>query len=143
MNQNYMTNRLIKETVDKNQKGYEEPEEESTPNNSQENTEEESITADISVKVTDSSNENVEGANVTLTNNNEAYYSCTTGKAGGCTIKNVPLGTYNVTTTQKDYKDKEEEFTVKKGTNTLNITLEQKGPTAQAPDPLIIEDGEL
>lgn len=139
MNQNYMTNRLIKETVDKNQKGYEEPKEEPIQNNSQE----EPITADISVKVTNSSDENVEGANVILTDNNEAYYSCTTGKKGGCTIKNVPFGTYNVTTTQENYKDKEEEFTVKKGTNTLNITLEQKGPTAQVPDPLIEEEGEF
>lgn len=142
MNQNYMTNRLIKETVDKNQKDYKEPKEDSTPN-SQENLEEEPITAEISVKVTNSLNENVEGANVILTDNNEASYSCTTGKAGGCTIKNVPLGTYNVTTTQEDYKDKEEEFTVEKGTNNLNITLVHKGPSAGTTDPVIIEDGEL
>ena len=139
MNQNYMTNRLIKETVDKNQKNYQAPEESLGDEENIEPT-----TADITVKVVDSLNENVEGASVKITKDSDNY-SCTTGKAGGCTIKNVPLGVYNVLTKAESYEDKEQQFTVQEGTNNLSITLTEEiqfGPGISTPT-MEEEDGEF
>ena len=41
----------------------------------------------------------IEGATVTLIDSEEEEYTGTTGSAGGCTIKDVPEGTYTVTAT--------------------------------------------
>lgn len=126
VNQNYVTNRLIKETVDKNQKNYVAPEE---------NIVEEVTTADISVSVKDTEGEPIENANVTLTKEEESY-SGKTGKAGGCTIKNVPFGTYNVLATAELYVDAEQQFTVEAENNNLLVELEKihvqvTGPTLE------------
>ena len=131
MNQNYMTNRLIKETVDKNQKNYQAPEESLGDEENIETT-----TADITVKVVDSLNENVEGASVKITKDSDDY---------SCTTKNVPFGVYDVLTKAESYEDKEQQFTVQEGTNNLSITLNEEiqfGPGISTPT-MEEEDGEF
>lgn len=123
VNQNYVTNRLIKETVDKNQKDYVAPEEEVVV--------EEPTTADINVSVKNSLDEAIGNAIVTLTKGEETY-SGKTGSAGGCTIKNVPFGTYNVLITAEDYVDEKQQFTVEAENNNLIATLVQ-GPLGIGP----------
>lgn len=123
VNQNYVTNRLIKETVDKNQKDYVPPEEEVVV--------EEPTTADINVSVKNNLDEAIGNAIVTLTKGEETY-SGKTGSAGGCTIKNVPFGTYNVLITAEDYVDEEQQFTVEAKNNNLIATLVQ-GPLGIGP----------
>lgn len=120
--QNYMTNRLIKETVDKNQKDYQEPEEESA-----------STTADVFIKAQNSSNENIENCVVTLTKDNDVFTGTTDSK-GEYTIKNVPFGTYQVLATASPYEEVEQQFTVEESNNNLIITFtkqtfEINGPT--------------
>lgn len=127
VNQNYITNRLIKEAVDKNQKGYVPPEEEK---------DEEKITvADISVTAKNTLDEPIENAIVTLIKD-ENSYSGKTGTAGGCTIKDVPLGTYDVLATVDTYINVEQQFTVEAENNNLIITFEKQtvqvtGPTLE------------
>lgn len=53
-------------------------------------------------------------------------YSGLTGSAGGCTLRNVLLGEYDVTCTCEGYTDFEDTLTVSADTNTLNITLSLK-----------------
>lgn len=125
VNQNYVTNRIIKAEVDKLQKNYIPPKEEII--------EEEPTTADINVSVKNSLNEAIENAIVTLIKGEESY-SGKTGSAGGCTIKDVPFGTYNVIATAESYVDSEQQFTVEKENNNLMITFEEQqfqidGPT--------------
>ena len=121
-NQNYMTNRLIKETVDKNQVGYEEPKEEEVP-----------TSADVSVVAKNNLNEFIEGCAVTLTKGEDIYNGITDDK-GECTIKDVPFGTYQVLASTGNYTDVEQQFTVEESNNNLMITFTQQsfgidGPT--------------
>ena len=123
MNQNYVTNRLIKEMVDKNQKGYEEPEVE----------EEKPTTANVSVTAKNTLGEGIENAIITMKKGTDTY-SGKTGSAGGCTIKDVPFNTYNVTATAEGYVYVEQQFTVEESNNNLMITFETQqfsidGPT--------------
>ena len=129
VNQNYITNRLIKETVDKNQKGYVPPEEEKD--------EEEITVADISVTAKNTLDEPIENAIVTLIKDEDSY-SGKTGTAGGCTIKNVPFGTYDVLATVDTYIDVEQQFTVEAENNNLIITFEKQ--TVQVTGPTLEEE---
>ena len=124
VNQNYVTNRLIKETVDKNQKDYVAPEEEVIV--------EEPTTADINVSVKNNLDEAIGNAIVTLTKGEETY-SGKTGSAGGCTIKDVPFGTYNVLATADSYVDVEQQFTVEAENNNLMITFTEQQGQIQGP----------
>lgn len=68
----------------------------------------------------------IEGAIVTLTNNSTSKeYACSgTGSAGGCTISNVPIGTYTVTATATNYQTlTKENVAVNEESGILNIVL--------------------
>lgn len=82
-------------------------------------------TGKVSVSVKNNSGNGVSSATVVLSND-ELEFSGTTGSAGGCTINNVPVGTYTVETTADDYEDGLDNITVVEGNNNLNITLNMK-----------------
>lgn len=95
---------------------------------SQENKEtpvEEVENASVHVSVSDSKNNPVKDATVTLTKDNEVYTQ-TTGDNGECTIQNVSLGHYTVVTSKEGYIDDEDDITVVKGVNELEITLSEE-----------------
>lgn len=89
-----------------------------------------SETVDITVSVTDGEN-SIEGASVTLTDNEDNDYTGTTGSAGGCTLRNVPTGTYEVVATKNGYVDYESTLTVTNETTTLNIIMEENNSTPE------------
>ncbi len=80
-------------------------------------------TGDIGVSVTDG-NDGVGNVDVVLSvTGSETTYTGKTGTAGGCTIKDVPYGTYDVTATADGYETAETTITVDGATEELNITL--------------------
>lgn len=79
-------------------------------------------TKDVSVKITDTNENGIGNATVVLSNGNDEYTG-TTGNAGGCTIRNVPLGEYAVEVSANGYVDETTTFTVTSGTNNLEVTL--------------------
>lgn len=85
-------------------------------------------TVNISASVITGTDTPVEGAVVTLTDttDNTKSFTGTTGRAGGCTLSNVTLGTYTVTATATGYKNYTgaENLTVTAETTTLSINLE-------------------
>lgn len=98
------------------------------------------ITADIAVTVLDADNKPINGASVTVSNGEEEYTG-NTGSAGGCNIRNVPLGDYNVTTIKTDYIISEDDITVVAGENTLEIILEKEQATYSAEDETFDDGG--
>lgn len=77
----------------------------------------------MSVSVTDGADP-IEGATVTLIDSEEEEYTGTTGSAGGCTVKDVPEGTYTVTATATGYTDYEDEdVEISEESKTLSITM--------------------
>ena len=91
-----------------------------------EDSEQEPLLYSISVSVKDEDEDPIGSAVVTLTDSTDSdkTYTGTTGSAGGCTITNVPEGTYNVTATATDYENYEgSEALVVDGAETLNITM--------------------
>lgn len=94
-----------------------------TPSAPQETPEDpEPVTVDIAVSVTDGTDP-IENVDVTLEDTEETQYTGKTGSAGGCTISNVPVGTYSVTASATGYTDYTGTLTVTEETNTLSITL--------------------
>lgn len=87
-------------------------------------------TANISVSVKDVNDNPISGATVTVSNGTEEYTG-NTGRAGGCTVRNVPLGDYTVTTIKEDYIISEDDITVVEGENNLEIVLEQEKATGE------------
>ena len=84
---------------------------------------------DIAVSVSDkSSEEAIQGVSVTITDtiDDTITFTGTTGPAGGCNLKNVPLGDYEVTATKEGYVDYSGELTVTDETTTLTIELEEE-----------------
>ena len=77
----------------------------------------------ISVHVTDTENEAIQGAVVVLSDNTNEY-TCTTGKAGGCSMNDVPVGNYECTTEAEEYITSVDDYVVVEGDNTLNIELD-------------------
>ena len=82
------------------------------------------ILVDVIVNVEDDLGNSVQGATVRLFNENKSY-SCNTGGAGGCTIKNVSFGVYNVETKSSEHISDLNSFNVKNGKNYLSITLKR------------------
>lgn len=83
----------------------------------------------ISASVTDkTSTEAIQGVSITLTDTTDSTktFTGTTGSAGGCTISEVPLGTYTVEATKEGYTDYEDEITVTAETTTLAIEMEEE-----------------
>ncbi|WP_296875519.1 carboxypeptidase-like regulatory domain-containing protein [uncultured Methanobrevibacter sp.] len=82
----------------------------------------EPVTHNISVSVTDGTDP-IENVDVILEDSNETQYTGKTGSAGGCTISNVPEGTYSVVATATGYNEYTGTLTVDENTSTLAITL--------------------
>ena len=80
------------------------------------------MTRNISVSVTDGTDP-VENVDVILEDAEEHEYTGKTGSAGGCTISNVPEGTYSVVATATGYDEYTGTITVSEETTTLSITL--------------------
>lgn len=90
-------------------------------------------TVDISVSVSDGTGP-VQGATVTLTDTTDStktFSSGASGSAGGCTISEVPLGTYTVSSTCTGYTDYTgaEALVVTAETTTLEIELVEEEVT--------------
>ncbi len=77
---------------------------------------------DISVTVTDGKDP-IESVSVTLTANESTVSTGNTGSAGGCTLSNVPLGSYTVTASKTGYTEYTDTLTITKETTTLAITM--------------------
>jgi len=91
-------------------------------NPSDDNTVEEETTVDISVSVTDG-NSGVQGVTVAVA---DTEISATTGPAGGCTLKGVPVGTVTITATKEGYVDYSDSETITSETTSLEITLTEE-----------------
>lgn len=98
--------------------------------------------SNISVLVTDEDNNPVNQATVTI-NDGVNDYVGTTGTAGGCTIKNVPFGNYDVTTTAEGFITDIDTLTVNSESMSLEIMLgEQEGPMGVGGQIMEEEEGE-
>ena len=60
---------------------------------------------------------------VILEGTDENQFTGKTGSAGGCTLSNVPEGTYSVVATASGYNEYTGSITVDENTTTLNIVL--------------------
>jgi len=67
----------------------------------------------------------IQGVNITLTAGAETFTG-TTGSAGGCTLNNVPVGSYTVTATKTGYTEYTGDLTVTSETTSLTIELEEE-----------------
>ncbi len=79
----------------------------------------------ISVSVTDGTDP-LENVNVTLADADNNEYTGKTGSAGGCTISNVPEGSYNVTATKTGYVDYTGTLTVDEDNTSLTISMTEE-----------------
>lgn len=114
------------------------------------------MSRDVIISVMDNDNKGVGNVNIILSNDvNE--YSSRTGSKGGCTLKNVEFGEYNVTASCDGYATYEDTVTIDNEEYVLNIVLanvdtftgddegmddDANGPTATG-DTMIEEDGEF
>lgn len=84
-------------------------------------------TADIKVSVKDSKGKGIGSASVTVTRDgSEATYTGVTGSAGGCTIRNVPIGSCSISTDATGYISSVDDYTVTAGENNFTVTLEDE-----------------
>lgn len=99
-----------------------------TNNNASEEEEEVTVTtSDISVSVKDNKGVGIGSASVTVSQEgNETTYTGNTGSAGGCTIRNVPVGDYTITTEATGYILSVDDFTVTDGENIFEVVLEEE-----------------
>lgn len=74
----------------------------------------------IHVSVTDESNNPVGQVDVAI-----GDIASTTGNAGGCTLRNVPVGTVTITATKEGYENYTQEVNITSETETLEIILEE------------------
>lgn len=100
-------------------------------------------TSNISVTVLDREDKPINGATVTVSKDSKEYTG-NTGTAGGCTIRNVPLGDYVIETVKEGYVTSEDDFTVVAGENifVVNLDLENVGPEGESPHMVDEEDGD-
>lgn len=78
--------------------------------------------SNISVSITDNENNGVNNANVILSKD-ETSFSGTTGKLGGCTIKDVPFGEYSITVTAEGYQEYTGTVTINQVESTVDVSL--------------------
>ena len=76
----------------------------------------------VKVHAVDKDGDDVSGAAITLAFGDETYTG-TTGTAGGCSISNVPYGTYTVTATKTGNPNYTATVTVSRKNTDLPITL--------------------
>ena len=81
-------------------------------------------TTDVSVSVTDGT-DGINNVSVTITDSTDSTvtFTGTTGSAGGCTLTNVPYGSYVVEATATGYDTYNGTLTVSAYSSTLNITM--------------------
>lgn len=70
---------------------------------------------------------------VILEDSEETQYTGKTGSAGGCTISDVPEGTYSVVATATGYDEYTGTLEVSEETTTLTITLTASVPVSPGP----------
>lgn len=80
------------------------------------------VTRNISVSVTDGTT-GIGSVDVVLADADENQYTGKTGSAGGCTISNVPEGSYTVMASKTGYAVYTGNITVSEENTTLTITL--------------------
>ena len=85
----------------------------------------EPVTYNISCSVTDGTDP-LENVDVILEDADETQYTGKTGSAGGCTISNVPEGTYSVVATKTGYTEYTGTIEVSEDNKTLTITLTEE-----------------
>lgn len=89
-------------------------------------------TVNISATVTSDGTTPIQGATVTLTDTTDSSktFTGTSGSAGGCTLSNVPLGTYTVTAECEGYENytASEDLTVTEETDSLAIQMTAETP---------------
>ena len=79
------------------------------------------ISASVKDKTT---SDGIQGVLITLTG--AETFTGTTGSAGGCSLNNVPVGSYTVTATKTGYAEYSSTLTVTSETTTLTIELEEE-----------------
>ena len=103
---------------------------EETENPTQTSTDDENLsgtdeTGELKVTVKDNNGGTVEGCTVTLTDT-EHEYTGTTGSAGGCTIRDIPVGAYTPVLTKEGYDESQrDEITIQAGENTIEFILQE------------------
>ena len=80
-------------------------------------------TAVINVSIKDNG---INGATVEVTKDNNVLFSNHTGSAGGCILRDVPVGDYLMHTHADGYIDSYDDFTVTDGENNFSIVLEEE-----------------
>ena len=112
---NYLDEKLDSSSEQTNEEPVEEPTAEPV---------EEPVTVNISVHVKDSEDNGINGALVEIYQENNDPYTGTTGTAGGCTVRNVPIGDYSIRVSAEDYITSVDDLTVIDGENNVEIILE-------------------
>ena len=84
-------------------------------------------TTDVSVSVTDGT-DGINNVSVTITDSTDSTvtFTGTTGSAGGCTLSDVPYGSYTVEATATGYDTYTGTLTVSAYSSTLNITMTEE-----------------
>jgi len=81
--------------------------------------------ADINVSVKNKQGNGIGSATVTVSQEgSETTYTGNTGSAGGCTIRDVPVGEYIITTEATGYITSIDNYTVTDGENIFEVVLE-------------------
>lgn len=84
-------------------------------------------TSDIRISVKDDAGKGIGSASVTVSQNgSEVTYTGVTGSAGGCTVRNVPLGNYVISADAEGYISSVDDFTVTAGENVFEVVLEDE-----------------
>lgn len=82
-------------------------------------------TGKINVTVTDEEGNPIKDADVSVYSNGEPFEG-TTGKAGGCTIKNVPYGDYTIEAVAEGYDFTVEQITVNQSEQSRTLVLKSE-----------------
>lgn len=83
-------------------------------------------TAVINVSIKNNEDNGINGATVEVTKDNNVLFSNHTGSAGGCILRDVPVGDYLMHTHADGYIDSYDDFTVTDGENNFSIVLEEE-----------------
>lgn len=87
------------------------------------------VTSNITVSVKDDEGNGINGAIVEVIANNTTLFTGKTGSAGGCTIRDVPIGDYSIQTSAEGYILSIDDYTVINGENTFEVVLEEEADT--------------
>lgn len=99
-----------------------------TPSTTDEPKEETPVTtSNISISVKDDTGKGIGSASVTVSKEgSDVKYTGITGSAGGCTVRNVPLGDYIISTDAAGYISSVDDFKVTAGENVFEVVLEDE-----------------